>query len=160
MRLGDHYYYGKYKEQNYKLAFEYYKKALDGGGLIDAMRAHSYFNLGLMRAQGLGVEYNRDKARMLFEKSLTQYTLIPGIPASVLLDIIDYSIHTYVLILQGGWEQYLNDIDMIEFSKQTAESIESYVVDHGRILVGACLWVSLIVIYGMSLKYQNMNINM
>lgn len=55
IKVADHYYYGHYYDKNYNKSYNIYTEALSYN-TIPTMRAHIYFNLGIMSALGEGVE--------------------------------------------------------------------------------------------------------
>lgn len=60
------YYSGLSGEQDYKKAITHYEIAAAGG------HPESQYNLGLMYADAIGTEQNKEKARILFEKASKQ----------------------------------------------------------------------------------------
>lgn len=63
--LGDVFYYGKFRAQDYPTARSYYEKA-EAVGYLGAERTN---NLGVIYAKGLGVKQDYKRAFQLFQKS-------------------------------------------------------------------------------------------
>jgi TPR repeat protein len=63
--LGDTFYYGKFRAQDYRTARSYYEKA-ENIGYLGAEGAN---NLGVIYAKGLGVKQDYKRAFQLFQKS-------------------------------------------------------------------------------------------
>ncbi|CAD8172548.1 unnamed protein product [Paramecium pentaurelia] len=153
MKLGDYYYYGKYDEMDYKKSFQHYKKALEGH-LIDAIKAHVQFNIGLMYALGQGINMNRTKSIEIFEQSITSYSLIPILPVNVQVQIIDFLVNVYKQIDQSGIEQYL-DVNYLDFAFRLIDTIEECVIDNSQAILNVSVGSLMVILFGWRLKLIN-----
>ncbi|CAK63343.1 unnamed protein product (macronuclear) [Paramecium tetraurelia] len=153
MKLGDYYYIGKYEDVDFIKSFRHYKKALDGQ-LLDAMKGHVYFNLGLMYALGQGVNMNRTRSREIFEMSINTYSLIPIVPAIVQVQIIDFWVNVYRQIDQNGIEQFL-DVNYWEFANSMIQGIEMWVMENCKGIANVAAGSLIVILFGWRLKLIN-----
>ncbi|CAD8100143.1 unnamed protein product [Paramecium sonneborni] len=153
MKLGDYYYNGKYEEVDFLKSYQYYKKALEGQ-LIDAMKAHVYFNLGLMYALGHGVNINRTKSIEIFELSINSYSLIPILPITAQVQIIDFWVNAYKQIEQAGIEEFL-DVNYVELTLNLIDTVEECLISNSQAIVNVSLASLIVFLFGWRLKLIN-----
>ncbi|CAD8094942.1 unnamed protein product [Paramecium sonneborni] len=153
MKLGDYYYNGKYDDVDFKQSFLHYKKALEGQ-LIDAMKAHVYFNIGLMYALGQGVNINRTKSIEIFELSINSYSLIPILPTSAQVQVIDFLVNLYKQIDQTGIEQFL-DINYVELILSLIDTVEECLIRNSQTIVNVSVASLIVFLFGWRLKLIN-----
>ncbi|CAD8177627.1 unnamed protein product [Paramecium octaurelia] len=153
MKLGDYYYNGKYEEVDFKKSFQHYKKALEGQ-LMDAMKGHVYFNLGLMYALGQGVIMNRTKSAEIFELSINAYSLIPIAPVTVQVQILDFWVNVYRQIDQSGIEQFL-DVNYWEFANGMIQAFEMWVMENCKAIGNVAAGSLVVILFGWRLKLIN-----
>ncbi|CAD8178712.1 unnamed protein product [Paramecium pentaurelia] len=153
MKLGDYYYNGKFDDVDFKKSFQHYKKALEGQ-LIDAMKAHVYFNLGLMYALGQGVNINRTKSIEIFELSINSYSLIPILPVNAQVQIIDFCVNVYKQIDQTGIEKFL-DVNYLELAIKLIDIIEECLIENSQTIVNVSVVSIIVILFGWRLKIIN-----
>ncbi|CAD8161798.1 unnamed protein product [Paramecium octaurelia] len=153
IKLGDYYYNGKYEEVNFQKSYQHYKKALEGQ-LIDAMKAHVYFNLGLMYALGYGVNVNRTKSMEIFELSISSYSLIPILPVNAQVQIIDFWVNVYKQIDKTGIEQFL-DVNYLELAKYLIDTVEECLIENSQAIVNISVGSVIVILFGWRLKLIN-----
>lgn len=117
LSLGDYYRTGKWEEQNYTKAAEYYGKAVDKGSVVGRVRLAELYILGR------GVDQDHNKAIDLLLQGLEMGYVDAEIPMAILYKYgkgVDKSMDSYHALLEdvvrqiGEGEAYLRMADLIQ----------------------------------------------